>query len=70
MCLIVESRAIVHYPERKYKDIGTELLQTDLNGLGLVDQGAYLESQVFDPASVSIARGNCFQKVSIALAHM
>lgn len=47
--LMIESRAVVRYLENKFNGVGTELLPTELKALGLADQGAYLESQVFDP---------------------
>ena len=54
-----ESRAIVKYLEQKYKGKGTELVPTDLKAYGSAEQGAYLESQCFDPPS-SILLGQLF----------
>jgi glutathione S-transferase len=49
LILSTESRAIVRYLEKKYQGKGTELIPTDLKAYGIAEQGAYLESQVFDP---------------------
>ena len=57
--LIAECRAIVKYIEQKYKGKGTELVPTDLKAYGLAEQGAYMESQCFDPPG-SILLGQLF----------
>lgn len=51
--LMEESRAIVRYLEEKYKGKGAELVPTDLKAYGMAEQGAYLESQTFDPMTAS-----------------
>lgn len=60
--LTIESRAIVRYIEQKYKGAGTELLPSDTKALGLAEQGAYLESSVFDPHASSFAAELVFKK--------
>jgi len=57
-----ESRAIVKYLEQKYKGKGTELVPTDLKAYGLAEQGAYLESQCFEPQSSPLLRELFFRK--------
>ena len=60
--LSVESRAIVRYLEKKYQGTGTELLPTDLKAYGIAEQGAYLESQAFDPPSSGLLGELYFRK--------
>ena len=59
---MVESRVIVRYLENKFKGVGTELLPTELKALGLADQGAYLESQVFDPVASALLEELLYKK--------
>src|SRR3989338_3799451 len=47
--LIYESRAICRYLENKHKNQGTELIPSTLQGLGLFEQGASIETSYFDP---------------------
>ena len=49
-----ESRAIVRYLDEKYKGQGTELIPADLKAYGMAEQGAYLESQTFDPMTAAL----------------
>lgn len=60
-CVDAESRAIVKYIEQKYKGKGMELVPTDLKAYGMAEQGAYLESQCFDPPA-SILLGQLFYR--------
>jgi len=60
--LIAESRAIVRYLEAKYKGSGTQLVPTDLKAYGIAEQGAYLESQSFEPPATLLLRELVFRK--------
>jgi glutathione S-transferase len=60
---VYESRAICRYIETKYKGQGTELIPTDLKGLGLFEQGASIETAYFDPQVSTIT----FEKVFKAM---
>ena len=57
-----ESRAIVRYFEAKHKRRGTQLVPTELKAYGLAEQGAYLESQCFDPPTSTLLRELVFRK--------
>jgi hypothetical protein len=50
--------------------MGTELLPTELNAIGLAEQGAYLESQVFDPAVSALLEELVFKKFPLPLPQM
>ena len=60
--LTTESRAIVRYLEAKHKATGTQLIPTELKAYGTAEQGAYLESQCFDPPTSTLLRELVFRK--------
>jgi len=60
--LMSESRAIVRYLEAKHKGSGTQLIPTELKAYGTAEQGAYLESQCFDPPTSTLLRELAFRK--------
>ena len=57
--IIYESRAICRYLEAKYKGQGTELIPTNVQSLGIFEQGASIETAYYD----SCVSGIVFEKL-------
>jgi glutathione S-transferase len=54
--IVIESRAICRYIANKYKDQGTDLIPSESKRYGTFEQGAYFETNEFDPnASALVA---------------
>jgi glutathione S-transferase len=47
--IVIESRAICRYIENKHKNHGIELVPTELKANSRFEQGAYIETNEFDP---------------------
>lgn len=62
-----ESRAIVRYLEAKYKGKGAELIPADLKACATAEQGAYLESETFNPVAASFLDELIFKKCASLL---
>jgi glutathione S-transferase len=57
--ILIESRAICRYIENKNQ--GTQLIPTDQKAYGLFEQGAYIETNEFDPQASPLVYEKLFK---------